>query len=66
MKKIYKNPTLTVVKLQPARIMAGSFNEQLGNTGVDGGVSLGREATFSDWGEDVDLSEWGEKNLFVE
>ena len=52
MKKKYINPTLTVVKLPSSRIMAGSFNEQLGNTGVDGGVSLGREATFSDWDDE--------------
>ena len=53
MKKIYKNPTLTIVKLQPTCIMAGSFKGQLGGDGVDGGASLSREATFSDWDEEL-------------
>jgi hypothetical protein len=46
MKKTYINPTLTVVKVQPARILAGSP----GLTGTySGGTVLGREAEFSDW-----------------
>ena len=57
MKKTYKNPILTVVKIQPARIMAGSFLDGLGETPVDGGVSLGREASF-DLGDDLDISEF--------
>ena len=62
MKKTYINPTLTVVKIQPARIMAGSFMEGLGDTPVDGGVSLGREASF-DLGDDLDLSDFEEEML---
>ena len=46
MKKTYINPTLTVVKVQPARILAGS--PELTGT-YDGGTILGREAEFSDW-----------------
>ena len=52
MKKQYRNPILTVVKLQPARIMAGSFNDPLGDKGVDGGAALGRSAEFSEWSDD--------------
>ena len=48
MKKTYMNPTLTVVKLQSSRIMAGSFNELLGDDGVDGGVALSPEENFDD------------------
>ena len=49
MKKTYMIPTLTVVKMQSSRIMAGSFKEQLGDNGVDGEVSLSPEETFIDW-----------------
>jgi len=49
MKKTYMHPTMTVVKLQSSRIMAGSFNGQLGDDGVDGSVSLSPEETFIDW-----------------
>ena len=52
MKKTYINPTLTVVKIKPAHLLAGSFNDPLGDTNVDGGAALGREASFSDWGDD--------------
>ena len=49
MKKTYKNPLLTVVNIQPAQFIAMST---LGTTdAIDG--NLGREATFSDWDEDV-------------
>lgn len=51
MKKTYMIPTLTVVKMQSSRIMAGSFKEQLGVDYVDGGVSLSPEETFIDWEE---------------
>ena len=62
MKKTYKNPLLTVVTIQPAQFIAMST---LGTTdAIDG--NLGHEATFTDWGEEVDLSEWEEKDLFVE
>ena len=64
MKKTYKNPILTVVKIQPARIMAGSFLDGLGGEGVDGGASLGREASF-DLGDDLDISDFDEE-LIVE
>ena len=62
MKKTYINPTLTVVKIQPARIMAGSFLDGLGNTPVDGGVSLGREASF-DLGDDIDISDFDDEMI---
>ena len=51
MKKTYKNPTLTVVKIQPARILAGS---EIGTGDYAGGQIQTREATFSD-GEDEQL-----------
>ena len=49
MKKTYMIPTLTVVKMQSSRIMAGSFKGLLGDDGVDGSVSLSPEETFIDW-----------------
>ena len=51
MKKTYKHPTMTVVKLQSSRIMAGSFDGQLGDDGVNGSVSLSSEGIFTDWDE---------------
>ena len=48
MKKTYKNPTLTVVKIQPAQLMIPASNP------YDGGDVQGREASFSDW-EDEQL-----------
>ena len=58
MKKIYKHPTMTVVKLQSSRIMAGSFNGQLGDDDVNGSVSLSSEGIFTDWDEiDVVIEE---------
>ena len=50
MKKTYMIPTLTVVKMQSSRIMAGSFKGLLGDDGVDGEVSLSPEEIFDDWG----------------
>ena len=49
MKKTYMITTLTVVKMQSSRIMAGSFKGLLGDDGVDGSVSLSPEETFIDW-----------------
>ena len=51
MKKTYMIPTLTVVKMQSSRIMAGSFKEQLGVDYVDGSVSLSPEEIIIDWEE---------------
>lgn len=51
MKKTYMIPTLTVVKLQSSRIMAGSFKDLLGDDGVDGSVSLSPEENLIDWGK---------------
>ena len=50
MKKTYMIPTLTIVKMQSSRIMAGSFKGLLGDDGVDGEVSLSPEEIFDDWG----------------
>ena len=51
MKKIYKNPTLTVIEFESSCILAGSFEEQLGDDGVDGSISLSSEEIFIDWQE---------------
>lgn len=52
MKKTYKNPTLTVVKIQPAQILAGSEQGALGGPEITGSDGFGaREAEFSDWDE---------------
>ena len=48
MKKKYKNPILTVVEIQPEQFIAIST---LGETDATSG-NFGREATFSDWGEE--------------
>ena len=55
MKKTYMIPTLTVVKMQSSRIMAGSFKGLLGDDGVDGSVSLSPEETVIDW-EELDVT----------
>lgn len=48
MKKTYINPTLKVVTIQPARIMAGSLELHDKNaTSV-----MSRRARFSEWEED--------------
>ena len=52
MKKTYMIPTLTVVKMQSSRIMAGSFKGQLGTQNVNGSVSLGRESRFSKYDDE--------------
>ena len=52
MKKTYINPTLKVVKVKPAQILAGSFKESLGTENVNGSAALGRESRFSRWEED--------------
>ena len=48
MKKTYKNPTLTVVKIQPAQFIAVST---LGTTSRTSG-NLGRESRFSEYDEE--------------
>ena len=49
MKKTYKIPTLTVVKIQPAQVIATSIPQ-----GDDwtSGTANGRGAEFSDWSEE--------------
>jgi hypothetical protein len=49
MKKTYMIPTMKVVKIQPARILAGS--PDLTGT-YNGGKVLSRQARFSDWDEE--------------
>ena len=52
MKKTYKNPTLTVVMIKPAQILAGSEQGALGGPEITGSDGFGaREAEFSDWDE---------------
>ena len=51
MKKTYINPTLTVVKVQPAQVIATSSIEMYGKDAE--GVGMGRQAKFyDDWEED--------------
>ena len=51
MKKTYINPTLTVVKVQPAQVIATSSIEMYGKDAE--GVGMGRQAKFyDDWDED--------------
>lgn len=51
MKKTYKNPTLTVVKVQTANILAGSGPVLRGSTNATSG-NAGRGASFSGWNEE--------------
>ena len=53
MKKTYKNPTLTVVKIQPSHILAGS-DIAVGQTyGTNGQKTvLSRQGSFSGWTEE--------------
>lgn len=52
MKKTYKNPTLTVVKLQPARILAGSEKIGVGSNYNGSATIESRRGRFSDWEEE--------------
>ena len=49
MKKTYKNPTLTVVKVQPAQVIAASV-PMYGSDAT--GAGMGRGASFSDWSDE--------------
>ena len=55
MKKTYIIPTLNVVKIQPAQILAGSDLETKSGTATEWGGA--RRARFSDWDEDYDFEE---------
>lgn len=58
MKKIYQNPKITIIKIQAAKILAGSdpeFNGRLNNEGGDGSNALSRGGSFFD--DDSD-DEW--------
>ena len=54
MKKIYMIPTLQVVKVQSAKILAGSVPQLQGDFTTSTSGNLGRQARFSDWDEDWD------------
>lgn len=50
MKKTYKNPTLTVVKIQAARILAGSL--ELQNKDAKSVMARGARFSDDDWEEE--------------
>ena len=54
MKKTYLNPTLTVVKVQPARILTGSEQGQLDSeqTITERSGFGARKGSFSGWNEE--------------
>ena len=53
MKKTYKNPLLTVVKIQPAQFIAASEQGALTDTEITGSGGFGaRGAEFSDWSDE--------------
>ncbi len=61
MKKEYKNPTLKVVNVKPATILAGSISGVSGLDGVtksdsefSGGEGDARGSRFSSWEDDVE------------
>ena len=56
MKKIYNNPTLKVVKIQPARILAGSDPIPVDPT-KSTESQWGRRSRFSKWEDDFDFEE---------
>ena len=51
MKKTYKNPTLTVVKIQPAQFIAASDTLPQGSN-YSGADVQSRGFEFSDWSEE--------------
>ena len=58
MKKTYNIPTLTVVKIQPARILAGSEQAGMNGAPITDPSGFGtRRGRFSGWDEDFDDEE---------
>ena len=55
MKKTYMIPTLQVVKVQTANILAGSVPQLQGSKTSETSGNLGRQGRFSRWEEDEDL-----------
>ncbi len=52
MKKTYKNPTLKVVNVKPARILAGSPTIGLSSTNYNGSTNIEtRGSRYSSWEE---------------
>jgi len=49
MKKTYMIPTMKVVEIKPAQILAGS---DFGKGTLDGSQAASREVRFSDWDEE--------------
>ena len=49
MKKIYLNPTTTILKIETINMIATSFDEEIGNSGKDGSAGLSRD--YDDWDE---------------
>lgn len=56
MKKTYRNPALTTVECVEELMIATSFDEQVGTTGVNGGEALVKEETplssYNVWDDD--------------
>ena len=53
MKKIYMIPTLQVVKIQPAQVIATSLNASMDGKSINSSNDFGaRRARFSDWDEE--------------
>lgn len=52
MKKTYINPTLTVAKIQPTRILVGSPIGKGDEFNSESDILLGRRSRFDDWDED--------------
>lgn len=50
MKKIYQNPTTTIVRLQTIQMIAGSFEGTLNSVGGDGSDALSRDGY--DWDDE--------------
>ncbi|MBR4898482.1 MAG: hypothetical protein IKZ48_06830 [Prevotella sp.] len=58
MKKIYQNPKITIVKIQAAKILAGSDPEGFnGGLNVDGGAGSSALSRGGFWEDDSD-DEW--------
>ena len=51
MKKIYQNPEITVVKIQPTQMIAASFEKVLGETETAGSNALGKSG-WDMWADD--------------
>jgi hypothetical protein len=65
MKAKYLKPASEVVPLMDKLMISASILEGTGQTSIDQIMEGdGRESSFTDWGDEVNLSDWDEEKLF--